>query len=149
VVNDASEGFDHSDALADNLRTKYPSTPVLVVQNKMDVLDTIIPPTRTDDVPSSTTSTGGVESVKKHLLQAVKHSSSGIHDVLVNSRQAALLRQLASHLDAAKRALDAEAPADLIAIDVRACVRIMGEISGETWNPDILDTVFSRFCIGK
>jgi tRNA modification GTPase len=52
-------------------------------------------------------------------------------------------------LDSAKRAIDVEAPADLIAIDVRASVRIMGEISGETWNPDILDTVFSRFCIGK
>lgn len=149
VVNDASEGFDHSDNLAESLRIRYEGTPVHVVQNKMDLVDGLIPPTRHLDVPCSTQEDTGIDSVRKLLVASVKHSSAGIQDVLVNARQAALLRILTYHLESAHAALEIKAPADLIAIDVRAAIRIMGEISGETWNPDVLDSVFSRFCIGK
>jgi tRNA modification GTPase len=149
VVNDAAEGFDHSDALAASLRDRYQGTPLLIVQNKMDLVEGLVPPNRGTDIPSSSKEFGGIEHIRKQLVAAVKHSSSGIQDILVNARQAALLRTLAQHLASARQALDVHAPADLIAIDIRAAVRIMGELSGETWNPDVLDTVFSRFCIGK
>ncbi len=149
VVNDASSGFDHSDRLAEKLRVEYPETPLHIIQNKMDLLEVMVPPNRSEDIPGSSITSDGVVRIREKLVQAVKHSSAGIHDVLVNARQAALLRSLVVNLMSAKEGLTLNAPVDLIAIDVRAAIRIMGEITGETWNPDVLDTIFSRFCIGK
>ena len=149
IVNDASHGFDHSDSLAKDITTRYPEAYVVVVQNKMDIVDQVVPPMRMDDVLCSTTEAGGLDAVRKKLVDTVSRSSEGISDVLVNARQSALLASLFEHLLSTKDALELETPADLMAIDLRAAVRLLGEITGETWNPDILDSVFSQFCIGK
>lgn len=149
VVNDASEGFDHSDALAADLRDSYPLAPVLIVQNKMDLVEGILPPDREGDTPCSTVDGKGLDSLRTVLIDHVRRSSESMNDVLVNARHAQLLATLVEHLQSAKHAVEHEEPGDLIAIDIRACVRLLGEITGETWNPDILDAVFSRFCIGK
>ena len=149
VVNDASEGFDHSDALVTDLEEKYPQAPVLVVQNKMDLVEEMLSPRRETDIPCSTVSGDGLESLRSTLVGHVQTSSDGMNDVLINARHASLISLLVDHLQSAHNAVSSEQPADLIAIDIRAAVRILGEITGETWNPDILDSVFSRFCIGK
>ncbi len=149
VVNDADEGFDHSDALAADLRERYPLAPVLIVQNKMDLVEGILSPDRDGDIPCSTVDGKGLDSLRSVLTDHVRRSSDGMNDVLVNTRHAQLLSTLVEHLQSAKKAVEADEPADLIAIDIRTCVRLLGEITGETWNPDILDAVFSRFCIGK
>jgi tRNA modification GTPase len=61
--------------------------------------------------------------------------------------------------DAAARALDAVAQAqatlaaggteDLLAVDLRTAADALGEITGETVTDDVLESIFSRFCIGK
>lgn len=54
--------------------------------------------------------------------------------------------------DAARHAADAFAagvPLDLVAVDARAALVAIGEITGETASEAILDAIFSRFCIGK
>jgi tRNA modification GTPase len=38
---------------------------------------------------------------------------------------------------------------DLVAIDVSAAVRFLGEITGQTASEDLLETIFSNFCVGK
>jgi tRNA modification GTPase len=38
---------------------------------------------------------------------------------------------------------------DLIAIDVTAAVNALGEITGETATDDLLEVIFSEFCVGK
>ncbi|MDD4576066.1 MAG: hypothetical protein PHI36_06525 [Bacteroidales bacterium] len=40
-------------------------------------------------------------------------------------------------------------PTDLIAIDVKDCLYHIGSITGEVTSNDVLDAIFSRFCIGK
>jgi tRNA modification GTPase len=50
---------------------------------------------------------------------------------------------------AAIAAQQADLSPDLVSIDVRAAVDALGEITGETVTEDLLDTIFSKFCIGK
>ena len=149
VVNDASLGFDHSDELVTELAGQTSGVPIVVIQNKMDLVQSLISPLRETDIPCSTVTGDGLSALRSMLASAAKSSSAGLTDVLVNARQATLLKSLVEHLESARSAIQEDQPADLIAIDLRAGVRILGEISGETWNPDILDSVFSRFCIGK
>jgi tRNA modification GTPase len=49
----------------------------------------------------------------------------------------------------ARSALADGLPADCLCTDLRACVQALGEITGESVTADVLEQIFSRFCIGK
>ena len=66
----------------------------------------------------------------------------------VSERHAALLEQAAGHLDAACDCIRAESW-ELAGSSLRTAAELIGCITGETATPDILDEIFSRFCIGK
>ena len=69
-------------------------------------------------------------------------------DAVVSERHAALLEQAAGHLDAACECVQAESW-ELAGSSLRTAAELIGCITGETATPDILDEIFSRFCIGK
>ena len=149
LVNDASVGFEHSDKLYQDLDKRFPDAHIVVIQNKMDLVTNSLKQPRTNDVACSALKSSGVDPVRSFILDRVKQSESVVSDALVNQRQSILLIQAVSHLMAAKESTVNKSPADLIAIDIRSAIRVLGEITGETWTPDVLDGVFSRFCIGK
>ena len=66
----------------------------------------------------------------------------------VSERHAALLEQSADHLDASCECVRAESW-ELASSSLRTAGEIIGCITGETATPDVLDEIFSRFCIGK
>ena len=67
---------------------------------------------------------------------------------VVSERHAALLEQAAVHLDAACECVQAESW-ELAGSSLRTAAELIGCITGETATPDVLDEIFSRFCIGK
>ncbi len=147
VVNDVSMGPDHSYGLARDLSARFPSTPVCVAQNKVDRIEHI------EMVPGqlycSALTGEGLDDVRQFIVSAIRTRTDEISDVLVNDRQARLLLGIADAVSSVIGGLDAKSSSDELAVDLRLCIRLLGEITGETWNPDVLDTVFSRFCIGK
>ena len=66
-----------------------------------------------------------------------------------DERQANILRQADSHLAAALNTIAAGMGLDFISIDLRSAWEKLGEITGETVGEDIIDEIFSKFCIGK
>ena len=66
-----------------------------------------------------------------------------------NPRHRALLAQARDQVAAAQDTLQQGLPADFISIHVTAAVQALGEITGETVSEDLLDSIFSQFCIGK
>jgi tRNA modification GTPase len=64
---------------------------------------------------------------------------------LTRSRHRAALLEAVAHLDAAERA---EMP-ELRGEDLRLAMRALGRITGHVGVEDLLETIFSRFCIGK
>jgi tRNA modification GTPase len=66
-----------------------------------------------------------------------------------NPRHQASLQQALDHLRAARDDHLAGTSADLVAIDVREAVDALGDITGETASEDLLEAIFSKFCIGK
>lgn len=149
VVNDASLGMDHSDDLVADLTPRLGQRPLRILQNKIDLVDDDGVHGRPQDLPISTLRGHGIASLRELLASYARTSTEGITDVLVNARQAALLRSIADSLRSARAGVADGLSNDYIAVDVRSAIRALGDIVGETWSPDILDTIFSRFCIGK
>ncbi len=86
-------------------------------------------------------------------LESLITESAGLHDategLVVNARQAEALQRARAHLEAALETLEAGLGSDMVSIDVRAAWVALGEVIGETVGEDLLDQIFSRFCIGK
>ncbi|MEX1055187.1 MAG: tRNA uridine-5-carboxymethylaminomethyl(34) synthesis GTPase MnmE, partial [Rhodothermales bacterium] len=59
------------------------------------------------------------------------------------------LRAALSAVQSARSALDSGASGDSLALDLRQALHELGSITGEITNEDVLDQIFSRFCIGK
>jgi tRNA modification GTPase len=70
-------------------------------------------------------------------------------EVVINSRHQDALRRARESAMLALEALRAEATVELVAMDLRLSVNAIGEIVGQTSTEDLLDTIFSTFCIGK
>jgi tRNA modification GTPase len=70
--------------------------------------------------------------------------------VLVTSvRHQEALRRASEHLRASLVSLEQKLPLDFVSIDLRAAYSVLGEVTGETASDDLLDRIFSEFCIGK
>ena len=68
---------------------------------------------------------------------------------LTSERHMRLARRAAEHLLSAAQALEAGEALDLAAIDLHAALEQLGEVTGDRVDEKLLDSVFSRFCVGK
>lgn len=71
------------------------------------------------------------------------------HVIITSARHRDILSRAAADLRQCHQQLQAGAAAELLADDVRSCLSAIGEITGSTSSDDILDIIFSSFCIGK
>jgi tRNA modification GTPase len=103
-------------------------------------------------VASSTLSSDGIVAVQQAIVTAAL-GEEGVQGrergVVASARHADALRRSAVQLAAAEQTLAGELPLDFVSIDLRAALEALGEITGETATEELLDRIFSEFCIGK
>ena len=68
---------------------------------------------------------------------------------LTSARSQALLKKVLVGVSDIKNGIDSNSPIDMIEIDLKNIWNLLGEIIGETYNEELLDQLFSRFCVGK
>ncbi len=91
-----------------------------------------------------------IEVLRERLVDMVLQGSVGTEDTIVtNARHYHALQQMLASLQDIRNGLDNKIPGDLLALDIRRCLHFLGEITGEVSNEDLLDYIFSKFCIGK
>jgi tRNA modification GTPase len=93
----------------------------------------------------------GIEALKDAIKETVWSGEikTEMLQVMINSRhQDALNRARAATLRTID-AMRADATLELVAMDLRIGVNAVGEIVGKTTTEDLLDSIFSQFCIGK
>lgn len=92
----------------------------------------------------------GIEELKDALLEKVNLLNLEEDDVMVtNIRHVESLNLTQESLERAISALDDTITSDFLALDIRQALHHLGEITGEVSTDDLLDNIFSKFCIGK
>jgi tRNA modification GTPase len=131
--------------------------PAIVVENKADLQcpcgsETPVRQTSTRANLRTSALTGeGIPELRAAILhhvtgEAGTHSESGF---LTNARHQSLVRDSLTALDAAQAAVGTRVPHEMLLLDLYNALRPLDEITGATTNDDILNLIFSRFCIGK
>ncbi|TCV09916.1 tRNA modification GTPase [Sphingobacterium alimentarium] len=92
----------------------------------------------------------GIEELKDELLRQVNLSNINTDDVLVtNIRHVEALQHTQSSLEKVLYGIDNPVTSDFLAMDIRQALHHLGEITGTVTTDDLLDNIFSKFCIGK
>ena len=90
------------------------------------------------------------EVLKRKMVDAVLEGTIQAESTIVtNARHYHALKEVQKSLDDIKAGMDNILPGDLLALDIRRCLHYLGEITGQVSNEDMLDLIFSKFCIGK
>lgn len=70
-------------------------------------------------------------------------------NILTNERHKALVDAALVHLDKAKESYESGMPLDCISYDIWLCAEKLGEIMGKSVSEEVVNDIFSRFCVGK
>ena len=136
-----------------NYFTDFAGKKRFIIRNKTDLpVRLALPETlKAPVVDVSCVSGAGLEALKDAIKELVwaGEINTGLLQVMINSRhQGALLRGRTA-TRAAAEALRAAATLELVALDLREAAAAVGEIVGKTTTEDLLDSIFSTFCLGK
>ncbi len=126
----------------------------LIVENKCDLASrssskgggTAIATLRTSALTGE-----GIAELRRAVLARVGGDAGTQTEVgfLTNVRHQALVRDSLTALDAARRAVEGKLPHEMLLLDLYSALRPLDAITGATTADDILNLIFSRFCIGK
>ncbi len=124
---------------------------VIAVWNKTDLLakSAKLPATGIETVKISIEERSGIDELMDHIEKMIwgyPHASEP--ETAVSSRHAALLVEALEAVPGAVEKIRSQ-EWELASVNLRAAISALGRITGEDASPDILDEIFSRFCIGK
>jgi tRNA modification GTPase len=78
---------------------------------------------------------------------SIENTSNNI--MVTNARHIGLLKQADTALDAVLEGIETGMPVDLVQIDMTRTWDLLGEITGDSYQDELLDQLFSQFCLGK
>lgn len=87
------------------------------------------------------------EAISKLFFNGIENSQSTV--MVTNARHVALLKKAQNSLDSVLEGISSGMPVDLVQIDMTEAWNLLGEITGESYEDELLDQLFSQFCLGK
>jgi tRNA modification GTPase len=144
VVVDASQPRSQEDA---DLLKQVAGRPAIVVENKCD----LAPTHAGEGVRTSAITGAGILELRQEILHHVggDHGAQAEGGFLTNLRHENLVHESLAGLTAATSAVSNRIPHEMLLLDLYNALRPLDEITGTTTNDDILNLIFSTFCIGK
>ncbi|MGP8185211.1 MAG: tRNA uridine-5-carboxymethylaminomethyl(34) synthesis GTPase MnmE [Terracidiphilus sp.] len=154
VVVDATQPLNDAER---RLLAAVEGRPAIVVLNKSDLVTNGAAPARKDDpaaggLPALATSalTGeGIAALRERILALATGGAAAEPGMLTNLRQHQAVATALSALADAAKANDASIPHEMILLDLYRALWALDSLTGQTTPDDILNLIFSTFCIGK
>jgi tRNA modification GTPase len=148
IINDITNSDENTFELYNKISTKYQDSQVFLVHNKIDLVDNLFK-NSLHELYISASMKNGINELKDLIYENAKSSTNRINDILINSRHAKLLNTALIDLHNALDSILNNMENEYIAVDIRKTIKTLGELTGESWNEEVLEHIFSKFCIGK
>ena len=153
IFDSSKDLTDEDKEILDIIKNKT----AIVVLNKMDLLNKIdenmaeIKNVSKYIVKMSTLEQKGIDDLYKSIgnLFSMEEISLDNTIVITNIRHKNLISKALNSCREAKKSMELGMPLDIIAIFLKEILENLGEITGETVTDDIIDEIFSKFCLGK
>lgn len=102
-------------------------------------------------VRGNTMDTYGLDKLKNKIKEMfnLNKINTGDYNYLSNARQIALVKNALESIENAMASAENEVPLEMIAQDISDAYNTLGEIIGSTYKDELLDELFSKFCLGK
>lgn len=151
LVVDASKPFPE---LPDSVKNRLEEGNCVVVKNKIDIGGSVIIPESLSVLTKieMVAPTGlGLDDLKKAMESKIDACFAHEQDdlILVNARHNAALNDLKTCLEASLSCFESDESAEFVASELRGATDAIGRILGRIDTEDMLDVLFSSFCIGK
>ncbi|MFB9841701.1 tRNA uridine-5-carboxymethylaminomethyl(34) synthesis GTPase MnmE [Mucilaginibacter ginsenosidivorans] len=134
-------------------RLQKPGITMLVVANKADLLTKeqllSLPHSQSAIIISAKLKRHIDELKRKIYSSAVKHQLSGDETLVTNIRHLEALQKTEAALARLLNGMETQVTSDFLAMDIKQALHYLGEITGAVTTDDLLDNIFSKFCIGK
>jgi tRNA modification GTPase len=150
-----AETMTAADVTQDIENLLHPGLPVMAIANKLDLTgDERLTDFNLDE---SIRLTGVSAKEKQHIDElkqaiyntAVKGQLTGDETLVTNIRHLEALQKTAEALGRILSGIDNPITSDFLALDIKQALHYLGEITGAVTTDDLLDNIFSKFCIGK
>lgn len=147
VLNNNEELCDDERDLLKKIKDKKH----IIFVNKNDLDERLVLPNASDAVYGNTVSPSGLDALKNKILSMFELEKLDKKDFtyISNARQLALVKKVKEAIDGAIAAIENGMPVDVVAIDLSEARIKLGEILGEVYDEELIDELFSRFCLGK
>ena len=93
----------------------------------------------------------GIDELKNKIKQLFNFEQIETSDMtyLTNARAISLLKQCLISIEDVKKGIEFNNPIDMVEIDLKNIWKLLGSIIGETYEDELIDQLFSQFCLGK
>ena len=92
---------------------------------------------------------GEIELLKNALVQVAKESMNSSAVMLSNARHYEAIKRAHEAIVRVQEGLAENLSGELLSLDLQDCLSALGEVTGQITNQEVLQNIFSKFCIGK
>lgn len=125
----------------------------IVVINKRDLSSKLVLNDLALDnvIYTDTVSSDGVVSLKNKIIELfnLDEIDQNDYEIFTNTRQITLAKESLEILKDVEIGIENDVPVDMVAIDIKSIWTKLGEILGENYSDELIDQLFSQFCLGK
>ena len=156
VIDVTNMNKDEDGKVYESIKKKI-SGNIIIAYNKIDLIENadIVNPLIDDDklknIYISAKENINIDILKDALVEDIKTNNMFKNsDIIVsNIRHHNLLKQSYECVDRLIEGYKQDTPNEFLSLDFSDCINYLGEITGDTLKDELLDTIFSNFCIGK
>ena len=123
----------------------------ITVLNKIDLEQKIDLSNINEEIIKVSLINNNADIIKEKIIELFNLEQLDTNDLtyLSNARSISLLKQANINIDNAINCINNEVPIDIVELELKQAWDKLGEIIGETYTDELLDELFSRFCLGK
>ena len=123
----------------------------IIIINKIDLESKLEEINDKNIIKISALNNEGIEELKNKIIELYNLEEIESKDAtyLTNARGLSLLKQAQEVIKEVNKGIDDKEPIDMIEIDLKRIWELLGEITGETYQEELINQLFSQFCLGK